>query len=75
MNVELTALVVLAVVVCVQQVFFMRQILKLVDRVMARNYGEYVQGELLQKEDPKPSSQDLGPPDTDIGIMNDYGLI
>lgn len=41
----------LLAVIVLQQVFFMRQVQKLVDKVMSRNYAEYSQSEKLKNSE------------------------
>lgn len=51
--------------------FLMHQMQKLVDKVMSRNYGEYVQGQVMTS--PAPTAKiDMDDPPEDLNIMKDF---
>lgn len=64
------ALAVLAGLVVFQQVYFLRQIQKLVDKLMSRSFTEY---QTAQKPREKPVRIDDGVPD-DLRILQEFTL-
>jgi len=60
-NQDFIVIILLIVLLALQQVFFLREIQKLAEKVMSKNYGEYLHGEFLKKETvlAKPDSMSL----------------
>lgn len=56
----------LLAVIVLQQLFYMRQVQKLVDKLMSRNYAEYSQSEKFQKTEPRVNINQFEEPLEDI---------
>lgn len=71
MNIESVSII---AALCVMQLFLMRQVQKLIDKIMSRNYTEYAQTNGLLKPITKASREngEIIQNDTDINIMQEY---
>jgi len=71
MTPEIYVIILLCALMVIQQYFYMKQNQKLVDKLMSRNYGEYVTGENMLK--PNETKVQLPPEDdqADPNVVNE----
>lgn len=57
-----------------REIYWARVTNKLIDKLMSRNYHEYKQAESQGEPERARPPVDEGPIDSDIGIMQEFGL-
>lgn len=65
--------IVLTGCVVTQQIFFMRQVQKLIDKLMSRNYGDYKISESYKTEEKKPEFKVEQEPD-DLRALQEFQI-
>lgn len=58
--IELAVICALILLNVFQFIFWARQVQRLVDKLMSRNYGEYQYGKVMEKDPPAPQQVPLG---------------